>query len=261
MRLSMTATPGLLGAVSTGHPTAPVDHEIPLSLERARAFSALRSIGTRCEFSESLNDRHSSSQLFGVPDFARLGIVGDDTPRLPQDPADTLIISAARVFRQYVRTEEDVHAILRDSVLIPGTRCFYEIGGPNGVPFMDLVGIFATTPDFRPDEVGVPDSKFYVDFAFPAGAGLLHLSRKDDRYWMLPGIPQRPAWFREYYQAWTARERPDAKTSMQMLRDSGYQDRAWKFASHVAEFVEIDAHGGLPEPSRLPVQIVGHGRI
>lgn len=261
MTISPLAPPSAsIGAAVVSRPSpAAVQTEIALSQDRARALIALRPQGTRCNYKDSLNDRHSSSELFGVPDFAKLALIGDDSSKRESDPSDTMTVSAARVFRQYVRTEDEWNTIRSTGMLIPGMLCFYENGGPHGVPYRDLVGVFLTTPEFKPDDVGVPDSKRYVDFQLPSGIGMLHLSHRDDRYWMIPGIPQRARWYREYYSKWIEKGAPDAATSMDNLRKSGYDRKEWGFADSVSEFEEIRASGGFPEPTHISIHIVGSG--
>ena len=160
------------------------------TLEQSRFLIVRRGEGVRHESRQLGLDGHIvGGKFFGVPNFARLVLVGKRTRRLETDPADTIVLSASQVFRHYAHRLEEQTAITFGRTLIPGPLPFTPVGG--GSFYHDLVGAFVTLPKFTPLHAGVPDSRFYVDFRFYAGTGLLRLSPRDGRYFMAPGIPRK----------------------------------------------------------------------
>lgn len=248
---AMSATP-LLTACRPGEVT-----EVGLSLERARHLMAGRG-ETRCESHESPNGRHFRSAIFGVPRWARLVLVGEETPRLPTDPDDTLVFPGEHIFRHYICDPKAYQAITETHQLIPGPLRFQRNAG--GAYYQDLVGVFLTDPSFPPEEVGVPHSHSFVDVLLYGGTGMIQLSEEDDHYFLIPGIPQPYRWFREAYSKWVELGKPDKQFLNEETRRRNYQEPIWtSMATQYENFVEKDKEGGLPDPTRLPVIVVRGG--
>ncbi|MDP2600949.1 MAG: hypothetical protein Q8P84_09525 [Deltaproteobacteria bacterium] len=218
----------------------------------SRELIARQPEGMRNESRQLGPDGHIiNSKLFGVPDYARQVLIGKRNRLLPSDPADTIVFSAGQVFRQYVSTAENLSSILSGRVLLPGPLPFAAMAG--GSFYQDLVGAFVTLPRFSPLTAGVPDSLHYVDLQFYAGTGLLRLSPRDGRYFMVPGTPMQREWEYQFYDDWIHAGSPDRKKCLAL---------GWSLiADKVEWYRKVKAQGGFPIPSQIPIRVVKAGKV
>lgn len=218
----------------------------------------------------------------GVPNDARLLVIGNEQNISPQDPGDTIMLSAQTTFRHYT-TAEGLRNILETETLIPGTRPHSY----HNIAFPTLMGAFVLYPELAPHECGVPNragNLHYVDVRFPSGTGGLRLTAKtheeqDCFFYMIPGIPMP---LREYVLAfsfWYTHE----KLSKEAARDRSNEARnkmnelgiftneAQKLVPFVALWDKIALLAGdfetlmmnkghFPAPSRIPVEVVDFGK-
>lgn len=210
---------------------------------------------TECDFRESPNGRHSSSRIIGIPNFARAAVVGSKLAASNYTPE--ILFESGQIFRHYIRDEAAARAIVESLELLAGPLAFTFSGGNNHVPYEDLTGVFFTTPEFAPDEVGVPDSADYVDFTLPEHTPFLHLSGRDNRYLLLPGKAGYYKWFANGYQEWLAQGQPPAAACHEAYRNSNYTSDMWRrLSSNSESYQEIFANGGMSSPAKLPLQCI-----
>lgn len=241
------------------------------TLARSRVIVADSKRGVQHRSQQLPGDGHLyDKRAFGVPRGAKLVIIGDETYRSARDPADTILLGGETVFRHYT-AEEAFHRIVASRILIPGSVPF-SYGGQSF--YEDLIGVFLTSPTFRPDQVGVPLHHYYLDLRLRPGTGLVRLGQSDnDQYFMIPGNPNYPVWFIEKYLKWIEAGRPSptmisaevrAWTKAREAQDPhGWWRHCHPWSALVGDwesFAAIDAQGGLLEPSRIPIMIVDTGQ-
>lgn len=216
---------------------------------------------TECDYQESPNGRHSSTRIFGIPNFARAAVIGSKLPGSDYSPE--ILFDSCQIFRHYIRDDVAAQAIVDSLELLAGPLAFTFSGGNNYVPYVDLTGVFFTTPEYTPDKVGVPDSAHYIDFTLPEHTPFLHLSNRDDRYLLLPGKAGYYKWYADSYQEWLEQGQPTPAVCREGYRNSGYKSDMWRRLSTNAEaYQEIFANGGMSAPAKLPLQrIVKVGKL
>ncbi|MBI4223380.1 MAG: hypothetical protein HY609_00465 [Deltaproteobacteria bacterium] len=246
--------------------------EVRRTLTRSQAIVAKRGEGLQHHCKQLPNDGHLyDRRTFGVPREARLVIIGNGIRLASENPADTVFLGGDAVFRHYT-TKEHLDRIAADAVLIPGPLPF-SYGNHNF--YMDLMGAFLTTPVFRPDQVGVPDQHHFVDLRLYPGTGLVRLSeRNNGQYFMIPGHPLLRPWLVEKYLRWVDAGRPSRAMVLAEVESWHEAKRKedpqgwWRssphpwsdFSGNAGSFEAIEAKGGLPEPSPIPVIVVDTGR-
>lgn len=253
----MIPTSGILGADSAAAssileeiavvPVEPVSEDIRqerIDETRARAFALIeRRVSTVRWNLQQFGDGHLINHgTDDVPDFARLVAVG-----------------GREVFRHYARTQAKQEEILNNGEITAGPLPFAERGG--GAPYRTLVGAFLTTPPFMPEQVGVPDSVWWVDVALYEGTGLLHLGRERDWCYLIPGIPKPRRDDVSAYRIWLEEGSPDEKRCHELAREKNYQLPWNAMFLMVDHFQKLKSEGGFKEPSRIPVKIIASGEI
>ena len=99
-----------------------------------------------------------------------------------------LINSGNEVYRHY-SSQENLESIRRENLLksgrvpyariSPGCKCYWD----------NLRGIFITRPEFKAADVGVPASKYYIDFKLVENLPLVQIENKILLIPELEGLP------------------------------------------------------------------------
>jgi hypothetical protein len=177
--------------------------------------------------------------LYETEHFARY-----EVPGLPQgvkmlDPSTI----SQRIFRYYFQGERNrLGEVLKNERLRAGPAP-YAIVSP-GVQvdyYVDLTGVFVTTPKFKAEQVGLTraDNATYVDFRFPEGTGVLQI---EPGILLVPGNKGNHAWVRQAYE--------EFKKSGRLPRDSSIADLVLKMQD------EERRNPSLLIPMQIPIQIV-----
>jgi hypothetical protein len=101
--------------------------------------------------------------------------------------------------------------------------------------FVDLTGVFFTTPDFPPHKLwlGFNDKTPYVDFVVDEKTGLLSLTEGN---FLIPGAPSKPKWYVTMYEEY---------------------EKSGKAPDYLKEeFKRIKQSGGLKPQLEIPIQII-----
>ncbi|MCM0604929.1 MAG: hypothetical protein KA715_02460 [Xanthomonadaceae bacterium] len=109
-------------------------------------------------------------------------------------------VQPAIVFRQYVG--HGIDEIIERSELKSGNLPYIIAGGGGSREFYEsLTGVFLTSPNVSPSEVGLPANKNYdyVDFVIHTNTGLLQI---EEKIFLIPGMPEHPQWLIDRYQKW-----------------------------------------------------------
>jgi hypothetical protein len=107
--------------------------------------------------------------------------------------------------------------------------------------FTDLTGVFLTTPDHKPNQVGLAANttpEFYIDLKLSSSVPLLEL---EEGILMIP-LPHRTRdWVADYYRRYKSGEKLSKDDEAMCKR--------------------IEAKGGIPPEYEIPVEIVEHGKF
>lgn len=104
---------------------------------------------------------------------------------LPRD-FQSFITTGEEIFRQYVNDINSYNLISVNAIL-RGGKIPYEWKVKNSsTKWIDMKGIFLTTPKFSKEDVGVPYNNYVVDLKLPAGIEILRFT---DSIMLLP-VPE-----------------------------------------------------------------------
>jgi hypothetical protein len=135
-------------------------------------------------------------------------------------------------FRHYFGTTGQKQSAVTQKALVAGPVAYAQVSPGYRADYVDLVGVFLTKPDVKPEQVGVPGHGDYVDMRLPADTAVLEI--EPGAIYLVPGDPKRPDWIVDYYNKFKAGEKvPDYV---------------------MATIKKIDAEGGLKEPTKVYFQ-------
>lgn len=159
-----------------------VREAVQLSQANAKELLARKKAGLSTR--EILSDPEKSSVIVaGVPAFVTLHG-----------------FAASKIFRHYT-AREAVEAIVHSGWLKAGTLPYITVGGGIRRTYEDLTGVFVTTPEFRPEFVGLARGadKNYVDFYFHRGTAVVEIEKG---ILLVPGKQDFPGWLKAEYRKW-----------------------------------------------------------
>ena len=259
--------------------------EVASTLLYARSLANQRRPLDQLKKVKTSSKRWENRRIYeGVPDSARLVIIGEKTPLLQTDPSNTIILSGDTVFRHYT-DEKNMETIARTQTLIPGPGPFAS----RRTIYRTLFGSFVAFPELDSFDVGVDflSQRHYVDLRFPNGTGMIRLkgrkaNGKQTHFFMVPGIPQPRRDYLCIFYSWLQIGRPTKEKCEQrtkgaqaaineFLKDpsadienlSSYGDEAYfsaRLASLVSEFEILWSRGGwFQKSSQIPIEVVKMG--
>lgn len=128
-----------------------------------------------------------------------------------------------------------VDAIVASKTLKAGPRPFIIPEPHQRDEFVDLTGVFFTTPDFPPHKLwlGFNEKTPYIDFVVDEKTGLLSLTEGN---YLIPGAPSKPQWYVTMYE-----EYEKSGNAPEYLKE---------------EFKRIKASGGIKPQLEIPIQII-----
>ena len=177
--------------------------------------------------------------LYVTEHFARYEVPGLPPGVELLDPSTV----SQRVFRYYFQGEKNhLGEVLKNERLRAGPAPYAIVSpGVQADYYVDLTGVFVTTPKFKAEQVGLnrEDNATYVDFRFPEGTGVLQI---EPGILLVPGNKGNRAWVRQLYE--------DFKKSGTLPRDSSSADLVRKMRD------EEKQNPSLLIPMEIPIHIV-----
>ena len=161
-------------------------------------------------------DGHQEFKSYGIPPTAKFRTTKPE-----------------EVFRHFSQIE-NIEKIKQEQRLVAGNLPYITRGkGTDRVSYVNLTGVFFTTSQFAPNNIGVEknSSTSYIDFTLPPGTEIIEL---EDGVFLVPGPSKKPEWLTNYYDQWKIN--PESVPSY--VRSS---------------MREIDNEGGIRKPKELPV--------
>lgn len=122
--------------------------------------------------------------------FSQRGIDGPIETRYSGVPYGAKLATANdTIFRHFVGLEDRYAQILTSSRLKAGPVPYARAVPDSKSLWDDLKGVFITTPEFEAHQVGVPQSRFFVDFTLPSHLPMIEVQKG---IYLLPNISGAP---------------------------------------------------------------------
>lgn len=213
----MQVSANVCNDILSGSHAAPQSNSVEDARQRAEKILSLVGKGVREEKLTSHPDQQDIIYVYGIPDQIK---------SVPHQ--------GSTVFRHY--SADHAQAIVDSKVLKVGPRPYIRPESHARREYQDLSGIMFSTPDFSPDRLwmGIDEQTDWVEFTLDTDIPVLLCSEGN---YLIPTQRNYPDWIRQAYEKY---------------RETG----TVSYASLKAEFLRLDAEGGLRPQAEIPIRVL-----